>query len=174
MSGFIPPHMTPYHHACPPAMHAPSHAHPLAMHPLPHMPPTTTHPPHHAHPLPCMPPAMYTPAMHAPCNACPLPCMSPAMHVPLPCMPPPPHMPPRGQNSWHTLLKILPCPKLRLRAVKILGIFFRDEQFICPINRLWREYLTTVSRWWSLHSPLQTAICARRIVKLILIAWALN
>ena len=25
--------------------------------------------------------------------------------------------PPRGQNSWHTLLKILPCPKLRLRAV---------------------------------------------------------
>ena len=22
-----------------------------------------------------------------------------------------------GQNSWHTLLKILPCPKLRLRAV---------------------------------------------------------
>ena len=27
--------------------------------------------------------------------------------------------PPCGQNSWHTLLKILPCPKLRLRAVKI-------------------------------------------------------
>ena len=26
--------------------------------------------------------------------------------------------PPCGQNSWHTLLKILPCPKLRLRAVK--------------------------------------------------------
>ena len=25
--------------------------------------------------------------------------------------------PPHGQNSWHTLLKILPCPKLRLRAV---------------------------------------------------------
>ena len=25
--------------------------------------------------------------------------------------------PPREQNSWHTLLKILPCPKLRLRAV---------------------------------------------------------
>ena len=24
-----------------------------------------------------------------------------------------------GQNSWHTLLKILPCPKLRLRAVNI-------------------------------------------------------
>ena len=28
--------------------------------------------------------------------------------------------PPCGQNSSHTLLKILPCPKLRLRAVKII------------------------------------------------------
>ena len=27
--------------------------------------------------------------------------------------------PPCGQNSWHTLLKILPCPKLRLRSVKM-------------------------------------------------------
>ena len=26
-------------------------------------------------------------------------------------------LPSCGQNSWHTLLKILPCPKLRLRAV---------------------------------------------------------
>ena len=26
--------------------------------------------------------------------------------------------PPCEQNSWHTLLKILPCPKLRLRVVK--------------------------------------------------------
>ena len=26
--------------------------------------------------------------------------------------------PPCERNSWHTLLKILPCPKLRLRAVK--------------------------------------------------------
>ena len=31
--------------------------------------------------------------------------------------PPPDQAPPCGQNSWHTLLKILPCPKLRLRAV---------------------------------------------------------
>ena len=28
-----------------------------------------------------------------------------------------PHLPPPGQNSWHTLVKTLPCPKLRLRAV---------------------------------------------------------
>ena len=26
-------------------------------------------------------------------------------------------LPPGEQNSWHTLLKILPCPKLRLRSV---------------------------------------------------------
>ena len=38
----------------------------------------------------------------------------PAMHAGIP---PPPHPPPCEQNSWHTLLKILPCPKLRLRAV---------------------------------------------------------
>ena len=29
----------------------------------------------------------------------------------------PRHSPPCEQNSWHTLLKILPCPKLRLPAV---------------------------------------------------------
>ena len=33
--------------------------------------------------------------------------------------PPGPGTPPCGQISWHTLVKILPCPKLRLRAVKI-------------------------------------------------------
>ena len=27
--------------------------------------------------------------------------------------------PPRGQNSWYMLLKILPCPRLRLRAVEM-------------------------------------------------------
>ena len=27
-------------------------------------------------------------------------------------------IPPCGQNDWHTPVKILPCPKLRLRAVK--------------------------------------------------------
>ena len=36
----------------------------------------------------------------------------PAMHAGIP-----PPCPPREQNSWHTLVKILPCPKLRLRAV---------------------------------------------------------
>ena len=32
---------------------------------------------------------------------------------------PPKQTPACEPNSWHTLLKILPCPKLRLRAVKI-------------------------------------------------------
>ena len=62
------------------------------------------HPPAMHAPLPCMPDAMHSPfqprlfAMHAlpatyaPCHPCP-----PAMHAP------------RGQNSWHTLLKILSC-----------------------------------------------------------------
>ena len=34
-----------------------------------------------------------------------------------------------GQNSWHTLLKILPCPKLRLRAVKIRFLQEAIESF---------------------------------------------
>ena len=42
------------------------------------------------------------------------------------------HPPPRGQNSWHTLLKILPCPKLRLRAVNIDAL--RDNIGISPVH----------------------------------------
>ena len=72
-------------HACLPAKHVPP-----AMHaPLLCTPPCHT-PPYHAHP----------PAMHAP-----LPHMPPGHACPLPCMPPPPCR----QNSWHTLVKALPC-----------------------------------------------------------------
>ena len=93
-------------HTCPPATHAPPATHT----PLPCMLPC------HACPLPHMPPL---PTMHASPLCMPLPRMS---QLPLPCMPPPHtppamHAPPRlhmpppcGQNSWHTLLKILPCP----------------------------------------------------------------
>ena len=42
----------------------------------------------------------------------------PITHAPLPCTCPPPRMPSPRQNDWHTLLKILSCPRLRLRAVK--------------------------------------------------------
>ena len=43
-----------------------------------------------------------------------------------------PRYSPCEQNSWHTLLKIIPCPKLRLRAV-ILGFH--------PKLRCWRPCL---------------------------------
>ena len=33
---------------------------------------------------------------------------------------PPEQAPPCGQNSWHMLVKILPCPKLHLSVVKII------------------------------------------------------
>ena len=50
------------------------------------------------------------PRTSLPCHACPLPPppprhIPPTMHTPLPRTPPP-----RGQNSWHMFLKILPCP----------------------------------------------------------------
>ena len=42
--------------------------------------------------------------------------------------------PPRGQNSWHTLLKILTCPKLRLRAVKSASkVLCFWNVFVCPV-----------------------------------------
>ena len=70
----------------------------------------------------CIPPTSVTvsPAMHAP-----LPCTPPTMHAPLPCMhlPPPathalspPRTPLWTEGMTHAV-KILPCPKLRLRAV---------------------------------------------------------
>ena len=38
--------------------------------------------------------------------------------------PPLPHC---EQNSWHTPMKILPCPKLRLRAVITIVLFFQAK-----------------------------------------------
>ena len=37
------------------------------------------------------------------------------------------HPPPRGQNSWPTLMKILPCSKLRLRAVKRSNLWISEN-----------------------------------------------
>ena len=120
----MPPPHTPCHahplpcmppcHTCPPAMHTPCHICPPAMHTPCHICPPATH----------APPATHEPpATHVPCHACPLP------HIPTCHACPPPHMPtchasphhtctpathapplPCGQNYWHTLLKILPCP----------------------------------------------------------------
>ena len=90
-------------HACPPAIHAP----------MPCMPPYHTCPPATHIPLPHMLPChACPPAMHASCHVyppathAPLPHTPPATHAPLPCW----HAcPPCGQNSWHTLVKTLPC-----------------------------------------------------------------
>ena len=80
--GCVPPAHWPYATRMAPAMHAPHHAcHPCHTHS------SAMYSLCHAHPR----------AMHAP------PATPPAMHAPY-------HAPPRGQNSWHTLLKILPCP----------------------------------------------------------------
>ena len=70
--------------------------------------PCYTHPSCHTCHLPYMPHAMQAPRhICPPAMDAPLPCIS------LPCMPPchtRPLPPPRGQNSRHTLLKILSCP----------------------------------------------------------------
>ena len=88
----------------PPTTHVPlCHAHPSVTHipathaPLPHMPPYHAHPPCH---------------MCTPWHAC---CL--AMHTPLPCMPLP-RMPPPPPGR-QTLVKILLCPILRMRVVKM-------------------------------------------------------
>ena len=39
---------------------------------------------------------------------------------------------PREQNDWHTPVKILPCPKLRLWAVKM------EREYACWSQRSWR------------------------------------
>ena len=136
----------PPSHTCPLAKHAPlgTHAPPWPhMPPQPCMPPRHTckvgmhpqahTPPGHVHPLathatrPCMPPRYAHPLRHAPprhtqslgthappAMRAPRPHMPQAMHVPIP----PSHIPPPW-TEWQTGIKILPCPKLRLQAVKI-------------------------------------------------------
>ena len=86
----------------------------------------------------------------------------PAMHAGIP--------PPCEQNSWHTLVKILPCPKLHLRAVinqsirKIIvfGTFLTLQLATRPVVGRGRNSLRTfVSRiikirtklYWRQQSP---------------------
>ena len=40
---------------------------------------------------------------------------------------------PCEQNDWHTLLKILPCPRLRLRVVKIQYYVDHVSNLCCPL-----------------------------------------
>ena len=70
---------------------------------------------------------------------------SPAMPVPPPCCPLATYAPLGGQADWHTLLKILPCPKLRLRAVltdlgkkQRLGVLLERPEG--ELARVWRVF----------------------------------
>ena len=102
-------------HTCPPATHAPRHACPQPCIPLgTHTPWACT--PGHACPL----------GMHAPC---PQACTPLGMHAPLGMHVPPrhaclpaTHAPPPLVNRMKTGVKILACPKLRLRAVIMIKI----------------------------------------------------
>ena len=112
-----------FHPCPPPAMHAPCHACPPATHVPPAMhTPCHTCPPCHACPHHAWPPAMHTPFL-----ACPLPHMPPCHACP-PAMHALPHC---GQNSWHTLLKILPCPNFVAG-----GKYSSDKSFTCWLWRI--------------------------------------
>ena len=82
-------HACPLPHTCPPAMHAPCHAGPTTC-----------------------PPAMQAPVTHA---------CSPATHtLPYHAHIPPCHAcPPCEQNSWHMLVKTLPCHNFVVGGKKI-------------------------------------------------------
>ena len=115
-------HTPPGNHAHPPATtHAPQQpcTPPATMHapPQPRMPPATPRP--HMLPAmhtswPCTPPTMHTSPSHAHTP----PCTPSRPHMwtsitPRPCTPP--------WTEWQTGVKILPCPKLRLWAVKMVA-----------------------------------------------------
>ena len=57
-------------------------------------------------------------------------------------VPSPTPPPPREQNSWHTLMKILPCPKLHLRVAIKARFMIREpihykRSCVKRINRTW-------------------------------------
>ena len=62
---------------------------------------------------------------------------------------------PREQNSWHTLLKIIPCPKLRLWAVNIIRLVHPPLGLALP----WK--------FWIRHcTPYQDDHCSRDLQSL--------
>ena len=61
---------------------------------------------------------------------------------------------PCGQNSWHTLLKILPCPKLRLRAVTKQNALHKFvDCFSMTRAAPWRAGMRTSGFWLELSRP---------------------
>ena len=83
-------------------------------------------------PVGCVPPACcpYLPACTAPGGVPARGCTCPGGYLPGGCTCLGGTCPgtPLEQNSWHTLLKILPCPKLRLRVV--ISLFCRQASVI--------------------------------------------
>ena len=67
------------------------------------------------------------------------------LETPLGPDPPGPGTPPCWQNSWHALLKILPCPKLRLRAV--MKYFIHCTGYIIPTSFLKTWNITFVTKF---------------------------
>ena len=55
-----------------------------------------------------------------------------------------PEIPRHGKNDWHTAVKILPCPKLRLRAIKIEKFSMKscnETFFLYFVVPLWLNFL---------------------------------
>ena len=74
---------------------------------------------------------------------------------------------PCEQNYWHTLLKILPCPKLRLRAVT-MGVIYLHREFI--LNKYDQYFIKILLiAWHRLMSPagLDSTYC----IKFRLLQW---
>ena len=107
--------------------------------------------------------------MYTPCHACPLPCMPSAMHAPCHAFPPATHAPPAMHVPCHAppmhaspvdrildthfwkyylaptslrAVKILPCLKLRFRAVKIKGAVYVNEAlgYWCDMSNVFCNY----------------------------------
>ena len=91
-------------------------------------------------PQPCMPPQPHMPptTTHAPWQ----PRTPPSNHA---CPPATTQAPPPLWTEWQTGVKILPCPKLRLRAIKIVSLPFRPS--CCRIICCCRKIYTATRRW---------------------------
>ena len=73
---------------------------------------------------------------------------------------------PCGQNSWHTLLKILPCPKLRLRAVKRVQSLKKFFIFAFALAQCKRAFITQ-SRTCALDTTQRTQRTPSRLCFLL-------
>ena len=84
-----------------------------------------------------------------------------------------PGTPPCEQNSWHTQLKILPCPKLRLRAL-IIKIYTLAWEKCVPSAKCSarKSNIKSIIVWWkislSMQSMLQKPISGNQMYRICL------